>query len=88
MPVLSDYACKVCLQRLSKISLLEAHFLLPTSSHHLGISPLCFFLKLVFSLLYAEILHSCFIMLFVIYTVLKYNLLVCGLSFHFLNVVF
>jgi hypothetical protein len=37
MPFLSDYACKVCLQRLSKISLREACFLLPTSSRHLGI---------------------------------------------------
>jgi hypothetical protein len=36
MPFLSDYACKVCLQRLSKISLYEARFLLPTSSRHLG----------------------------------------------------
>jgi hypothetical protein len=37
MPFLGDYACKVCLQRLSKISLWEGRFLLPTSSRHLGI---------------------------------------------------
>jgi hypothetical protein len=37
MPFLGDYPCKVCLQRLSKISLQEARFLLPTSSRHLGI---------------------------------------------------
>jgi hypothetical protein len=29
MHLLSDYACKVCLQRLSKISVYEARFLLP-----------------------------------------------------------
>jgi hypothetical protein len=40
MPFLSDYACKMCLQRLSKISLQEARFLLPPSSRHLGISGL------------------------------------------------
>jgi hypothetical protein len=39
MPFLSDYACKVCLQHLSKISLYEARFLLPPSSCHLGIPP-------------------------------------------------
>jgi hypothetical protein len=37
MPFLGDYACKVCLQRLSKISLQEGRFLLPTSTRHLGI---------------------------------------------------
>jgi hypothetical protein len=37
MPLLSDYACKVCLQHPSKISQWEACFLLPPSSCHLGI---------------------------------------------------
>jgi hypothetical protein len=37
LPLLSGLACKVCLQRLSKISLYEARFLLPPSSCHLGI---------------------------------------------------
>jgi hypothetical protein len=38
MPFLSDYACKVCLLHLSKISLYEFRFLLPPSSRHLGIA--------------------------------------------------
>jgi hypothetical protein len=37
MPFLSDYACKMCLHCLSKISLQEARFRLPPSSLHLGI---------------------------------------------------
>jgi hypothetical protein len=37
LPLLSGLACKVCLQRLSKVSLKEARFLLPPSSRYLGI---------------------------------------------------
>jgi hypothetical protein len=37
LPVLGGFACKVYLQRLSKILLLAALFLLPPSSRHLGI---------------------------------------------------
>jgi hypothetical protein len=53
MPFLSDYACKVCLRCLPKISLLEARFLLPPSSCHLGKKTfLSLFLPPSFSLLF------------------------------------
>jgi hypothetical protein len=45
LPLLGGFACKVCLQRLSKISLEEARFLLPLSSCHLGISPRISYLR-------------------------------------------
>jgi hypothetical protein len=38
LPLLGGFSSKVYLQHLSKILLLEAHFLLPPSSCHLGIS--------------------------------------------------
>jgi hypothetical protein len=37
LPLLSGFSCKVYLWCLSTILLLEARFLLPPSSHHLGI---------------------------------------------------
>jgi hypothetical protein len=38
LPLLGGFACMVCLQNLSKISLQEARYLLLPSSCHLGIS--------------------------------------------------
>jgi hypothetical protein len=43
LPLLS-LACKVCIQRLSKISFWEAHFLLPPSNRHFGILLSIFFM--------------------------------------------
>jgi hypothetical protein len=40
LPLLSAFSCKAYLQHLSKILLWGARFLLPPSSHHLGISSL------------------------------------------------
>jgi hypothetical protein len=37
LPLLCGFSCKVYLQHLSKTSFQEACFLLPPSSHHLGI---------------------------------------------------